>query len=139
MNWDEVKEMARNKISFGGHTKSHVYLPSVDEKDILWDEIAGCKNTIEYNLKKPADYFCFPLGGFTEEAKILVQKAGYKGAVTTNRGHEMLNRKDLYELKRISIRNGDPYFSSSNFSSPFRFRAKLSGYYNLYRLERFGN
>ncbi|MDD5476707.1 MAG: polysaccharide deacetylase family protein [Candidatus Omnitrophica bacterium] len=138
LNWDEVKEMSKNNISFGGHTKNHIYLPSVKKEDVLWDEIAGCKKAIEEHLGIPVDYFCYPLGGFTEEAKITVKKAGYKGACVTNRGDDILNRYDLYELNRVSVRNTDPYFSFSNLLNPIRFRAKLSGYYNIFREEKRG-
>ena len=139
MNWDEVKEMSKNNISFGGHTKNHVYLPSVTKEDVLWDEIAGSKKAIEEHIGMPVDYFCFPLGGFTEKQEILVQKAGYKGACITNRGDDILNKYNVYELDRVSVRNGNPYFSFSNFFVPIRFQAKLSGYYNLFRMRRPGN
>jgi len=124
LNWDEIKEMSKNNISFGGHTKNHVILASVKKKDILWDEISGCKKVIEEHLGKPIDYFSYPFGSFTEEVTKLVKEAGYKGACATNLGHDKLNRADLYELNRISIRNRDNSFS---------LWAKLSGYYNLFR------
>lgn len=133
LNWDEVKEMSKNNISFGGHTKSHVYLPLVADESVLWNEIAGCKKVIEGHIGIPVDYFCYPTGGFTGRVKMLVKKAGYKGACTTNYGSESQNRADVYELDRISVRNHNPYFSFSNPSAPFRFRAKLPGYYNLFR------
>jgi len=138
LNWDEVMEMSRHNISFGGHTKSHVYLPSVTEKDVLWDEIGGCKRIIEEHIGVPVDYFCYPLGGFTEEAEQLVERAGYKGACVTNRGDDTLNKYDVYGLNRISVRNGNPYFSFFNLFAPIRFRAKLSGYYNIFRKEKRG-
>jgi peptidoglycan/xylan/chitin deacetylase (PgdA/CDA1 family) len=138
LDWDEVKEMSKNNISFGGHTKNHAYLPSVDRKDVLWDEISGCKKAIEEHIGIPVDYFCYPLGGFTEEAEMLVKKTGYKGACTTNRGDDILNKYSVYELVRISVRNGNPYFSFSNLVAPIRFRAKLSGYYNIFRKEKRG-
>ena len=131
LNWDEVREMAKNKISFGGHTKNHVYLPSIGNDDILRDEIAGCKEVIEKHMGAPIDYFCYPTGGFTEKIKAMVKRAGYKGACTTNRGFDFLNKKDLYELDRIAVRNLDPYAS-------LRFRIKLSGYYNLFRVRKGG-
>lgn len=138
LTWDEVKEMSKNKISFGGHTKNHVYLPSIVKEDILWNEISGCKKAIEDHVEIPADYFCYPLGGFTEKAEIFVRRAGYKGACVTNRGDYKLNKYNFYELNRISIRNGNPDFSFSNIFNPIRFRAKLSGYYNIFRASRKG-
>jgi peptidoglycan/xylan/chitin deacetylase (PgdA/CDA1 family) len=124
LNWDEVREMSGNNISFGGHTKSHVYLPSIKNKDVLWDEIFGCKEIIERHVGIHVDYFSYPKGGFTEKIKTLVKKAGYEAACTTNRGHDILDKNDLYELNRISIRNCDNSYS---------LWAKLSGYYNMFR------
>ncbi len=124
MNWDEVREMSKSNVSFGAHTRHHVYLPSIKNKDILWYEIAGCKKVIEEHLGMPIYYFCYPSGGFTEEVKMLVKKAGYKGACTTNRSSDILiNRVDMYELKRVSMRNHETSLS---------LWAKLSGYYKLF-------
>ncbi len=130
MNWEEIRTMSKDNISFGGHTKNEAYLPSIKKKEILWDEIAGCKKLIENKIGKPVDYFCYPTGGFTEEVKVFVRKAGYKGACTTNRGFTELN-KDIYELKRIKVKNSDTI-------KPLSFWAKLSGYYNLFRSRKRG-
>ena len=139
LNWDEAKEMSNNNISFGGHTRHHVYLPSIkNNKNALWDEIAGSKKVIEDHLGIPVYYFCYPEGGFSKESESVVNKAGYKGACTTNRGFDMLNRYNFYELDRVSIRNSDPYFSLPNLYKPIRFWAKLSGYYNIFRKRKGG-
>ena len=129
LDWDQIRDMARNNISFGGHTKSHVYLPEIKDKDVLWDEIYGCKKIIEEHIE-PVYYISYPKGGFTEEIKTLVKKAGYKAACATNRGFDILDRADVYELNRISVRNRD------NSSSLW---AKLLGYYNLFRKRREGD
>ena len=139
LDWDQVNEMFKHGISFGGHTKNHVYLPAENNKDVLWDEIAGSKEAIEKHIKAPVDYFAYPLGGFTQEEEKLVKKAGYKGACTTNRGPEASTETDFYRIGRVSVRGSDPYFSFSNLYKPMRFRAKLSGYYNLYRKKREGD
>jgi len=130
MNWDEINAVSKDNISFGGHTKNHAYLPSIKEKAVLLDEIEGCKKFIKDKIGSPVDYFCYPTGGFTEEVKNLVKKAGYKGACTTNRGFVELN-KDVYELKRVKVTNSDT-------NKPFSFWAKLSGYYNLFRSRKRG-
>ena len=130
MTWDEVRTMFKNNISFGGHTKNEIYIPAIKEKEVLWDETEGCKRLIETKLGKTVDYFCYPTGGFTEGAKEMIKKAGYKGACTTNRGFIELN-KDVYELKRVKVTNSDAI-------KPFHFRAKLSGYYNLFRSRKGG-
>jgi len=130
MSWDEVREMSKHDISFGGHTRNHVYLPSVKEENILQDETKGCKEFIEHKLGSTVDYFCYPTGGFTERVKEIVKKSGYKGACTTNRGFAEFNR-DVYELKRIKVTNSD-------INKPLSFWIKLSGYYNLFRSRKGG-
>jgi peptidoglycan/xylan/chitin deacetylase (PgdA/CDA1 family) len=125
LTWDQVKIMMAHNIDFGSHTVNHVYLP--DEKDTatLWKEVAGSKRDIEDATGKSPRYFAYPLGGFNEKIKNAVKMAGYKGACTTNRGFDRLN-KDVFELKRIKI-------TDSDMNKPFHFRAKLSGFYNLFR------
>jgi peptidoglycan/xylan/chitin deacetylase (PgdA/CDA1 family) len=125
LTWDQIRAMAENNIDFGGHTCSHAYLPSLKHTKFLVSEIAGCKAAIEKELGRPIYYFCYPTGGFTQEAKELVKMAGYKGACTTNRGFDMSNL-DVYEINRIKITDLDA-------NKPFHFRIKLSGYYNLFR------
>jgi peptidoglycan/xylan/chitin deacetylase (PgdA/CDA1 family) len=125
LKWDQIRLMMANGIDFGGHARSGEYLPSIADTQRLWEEIAGCKSDIELKTGEKVGYFCYPIGGFNEKVKNAVKKAGYKGACTTNRGFDRLNR-DVYELNRIKITNSD-------MSKPFHFRAKLSGYYNLFR------
>lgn len=125
MNWDQVRLMMANGIGFGAHTRNHVYLPSVDDTAKLWEEVSGSKKDIEEATGTTVDHFCYPIGGFNGKIKNAVMKAGYKGACTTNRGYDRYNR-DVFEINRVKITNSDA-------TKPFNFRAKLSGYYNLFR------
>ena len=124
LSWDEIRQMLKSNISFGGHSRTHRYLPEIKNKKELISEIAGCKKLLEVRLKQPVDYFCYPIGGFNEEIKRILKEAGYKAACTTNRGFDRLNR-DLFELKRIKVTNSD--------ANLIHFWVKLSGYYNLFR------
>ena len=125
LTWDQVRLMQKHDIDFGGHTRNNTYLPSVKDTKKLWEEVDGSKKDIELNTRREANYFCYPIGGFSSKAKDAVKKAGYKGACTTNRGYDRYN-KDVYELNRVKVKNSDS-------TKPFSFRAKLSGYYNLFR------
>ncbi|MFQ5952972.1 MAG: polysaccharide deacetylase family protein [Candidatus Omnitrophota bacterium] len=130
MNWDQVRLMQENGIDFGAHTRNNVYLPSVEDYGKLWDEISGSKADIQAQTGKEAKYFCYPTGGFTEKIKEAVKQAGYKGACTTNRGFDRLNL-DVYELNRVKV-------TDSDMNKPFHFRAKLSGFYNVFRSYKSG-
>ncbi|MBF0570279.1 MAG: polysaccharide deacetylase family protein [Candidatus Omnitrophica bacterium] len=128
LTWDEMKEMEKYDILAGAHTRRHPYLPELDLMRAQ-DEIVGSKKVIEDHLGHSIDYFAYPTGGFTKEVKGLVQKAGYKAAVTTNRGKNKFNM-DLYEIKRIHMNNTDDQYSG------IVLWFKLSGYYNLFRHSR---
>jgi len=125
LTWDEISEMEKYGITVGSHTLDHTYLPGVP---VEWQEhqIVESKKILEARLGHRVDYFVYPSGGFTEETKAIVKGAGYKGACSTNRGYQTLN-KDEYELKRVRFKNTD--------STP-AFWAKLSGYYNFFKNPR---
>ncbi|MDD5634554.1 MAG: polysaccharide deacetylase family protein [Candidatus Omnitrophica bacterium] len=131
LNWDQVELMAKNNIDFGGHTRNNVYLPEVTDDNKLRAEIDGSKKDIEENTGREVKYFCYPTGGFNENIKRIVAESGYKGACTTNRGLVRGNT-DVYELKRVKVTNSD-------MEKPFHFKAKISGYYNLFRKIRPGS
>jgi len=105
MNFDQLREMIESGIDIGSHTRFHRYVGGVPQQ-LQYDEIVNSKKILETNLKRPINYFSYPLGGFDEQAKRIVKEAGYKAAVTTNRGFAVKN-KDLYELKRVRLSNSD--------------------------------
>ena len=123
MTWEQLKEMQEFDITVGSHTRHHVYLPDVNEKDRLQDEILNSKKIIEKNIGKDVSYFSYPSGGYSEEIKDVVKNAKYKGACATNRGFDRFNT-GVYEIKRIRINDHD---------NAVVMWAKLSGYYNLFR------
>ncbi|MFA6636200.1 MAG: polysaccharide deacetylase family protein [Candidatus Omnitrophota bacterium] len=125
LTWDQVNIMRSNGIAFGSHTMNNVYLPSETDTTLLWKEISGSRRDIERSTGEAPKYFAYPIGGFNSKVKAAVKMAGYKGACTTNRGSDRYN-KDVFELNRIKITNSDTV-------KPFHFRAKLSGFYNLFR------
>lgn len=130
LTWDQVKEMEKYNIKAGAHTRHHVYLPRVSGAQAQ-DEIAGSKKVIEDHLGHSINFFAYPSGGFTPEDKQILRDAGYKAAVTTNRGKDKFNY-DLYELKRIHMNNTDDQYSG------LVLWFKLSGYYNLFRHSKSG-
>ncbi len=130
LSWPQAQEMAAGGISFGSHTRTHAYLPDLSEAQ-LRDEIFGSKQDLDEHLGLAVRFLCYPVGGFTEQAKAVAREAGYRGAFTTNRGAQRLNT-DLFALKRVKVKNND-------LDIPFNFALKLSGYYNLLRSVKEGN
>ena len=127
LSWEAVREMSKEGISFGSHTKTHPYLPSVSSRKILEEEIRGSKELLEDRFGKEVSQFSYPFGGFTEEAKQYVREAGYKAAVTSNRG-EKRKERDLYALSRIKMTDAS--------TSSLIFNLKTSGYYEQFKKKK---
>ncbi len=118
LNMNEIEIMKNNGIVFGSHTVNHVILTKVDI-DTAAKEIFNSKQELENLLNEKVEFFAYPRGkknNFNEQIKALVKKAGYKAAFTTENG-EVNNRSNLFELKRIGIRN----------CSLFAFKTRVSG------------
>ena len=118
----EIQEMIKGGINFGSHTRRHRYLPRLSSEEIK-DEVVESKRILEEKLSQKINYFAYPSGGFNKEIRDLIERSGYQGACTTNRGYVHYNR-DIFELRRISMRDSDTVFV---------LWAKFSGYYNLFR------
>ncbi len=123
LTWEELKEMEKSQITIGSHTVDHVYLPGVP---LDWQsyQIKESKRVLEEKLGHTIDFFAYPSGGFSDGTKDIVEAAGYRAALTTNRGNKRFN-EDVYELKRVRFKDKD---------SSLGLWAKLSGFYNLFRV-----
>ena len=101
LNWEMVKEMARNGIDFGGHTANHVILPLEDES-VMKTEIDRCKKTLESELGRKVASFAYPNGEYNDSIRQMAADAGFSLAVTTQ---TRINRSgaDLMALGRTSL------------------------------------
>lgn len=101
MNWEEIKLMAENGISFGSHGKSHTILPTMANIDVE-REVRESKSMIETMLGTSVECFCYPNGDYTEEVIETVKNAGYKAAFSTERGTHGED-DNPYRIRRINI------------------------------------
>lgn len=124
LSWEAIRELSREGVVFGSHTKNHPYLPSVPSKKLLEEEIRGSKEFLEDRLGREVSLFSYPLGGFTPLIKKMVEEAGYQAAFTTNRGERGAD-EDLYAARRIKMTERSDSF--------WVFRVKTSGYYEQFK------
>ena len=123
LTWDDVRILAREGMTVGCHTMTHSYVPLVPE-DQLVHEIVDSKQVIEVQLGAGVEFLSYPIGGFTPQAQAIAAKAGYRAAFTTNR-LSFSPGVDRFALRRVKITTKD--------LNPISLRAKLSGYYDLFR------
>ncbi len=102
MDWKRIIEINRNGVEIGSHTKTHPELTRIRPEEQL-AEIADSKKELEERLNRAVDTFCYPGGDHDDQVKEMVKKAGYRYAVSTQRGH-VEPGFDPYALRRIPIK-----------------------------------
>jgi peptidoglycan/xylan/chitin deacetylase (PgdA/CDA1 family) len=102
MDAKTIIELSRNGVEIGSHTRSHPELVGISPAGQL-AEIAESKKELENLLDRPVGSFCYPGGDHNEQVKETVKKAGYRHAVTTQRGH-VEKEYDPFALRRIPIK-----------------------------------
>jgi len=101
LNWEEIKEMSENNISFGAHTHSHPILTQMSIEEAK-QEITTSKKIIENELHISTDHFAFPNGtsiDFNEELRQFCIDIGFKSVTTVEYGTNDM-KSDPYSLKR---------------------------------------
>lgn len=127
LTWDQVTEMSESGvISIGSHSMTHAWLP--DQPNQKLDiEIVASKRSIESHLTKDVGAFSYPSGGFNQNVRDKVIRAGYKIAVTTNPGKKY-PKHDLFAMKRLRI--------SSTSDNLFVFWFEITGFYTWIKEHR---
>ena len=120
LNIKEINSMKSHQIDFGSHTVNHSILSDLDVEAVT-HEIHCSKQYLEKLLQSKISLFAYPKGKrrhYNDTAKSELQKAGYLAAFTAENG-AFEKTDDIYELKRIGIRN----------CPLFVFKVRVSGLY----------
>lgn len=85
LTWDEVLEAKSGGVSFGSHSVSHPNLTMLDQ-DALERELRGSKEAIEAMTGLECRVLVYPNGDYDQRVRAAVRKAGYRWALTMERG-----------------------------------------------------
>lgn len=125
MSKEQLLDMQKYGIEFGGHTKTHVKLSRIEVEEAR-EEIIESKETLENLLGKKLISFAYPYGDLNDRIKQITEEAGYKFAVATDSGSVCFS-DDLFQIRRIGI------FPNI---TPFGFKRKIKGNYNFIKIKR---
>jgi peptidoglycan/xylan/chitin deacetylase (PgdA/CDA1 family) len=101
----ETQQLARCPlISFGGHTRSHPWLPHLTANDML-DEIKGGKLDNELLTGRGQVAFAYPFGAMDEQAKWAAAEAGFTLAFTTAPARSDDRTCDLLAYPRLTVKD----------------------------------
>ncbi|MCX7725869.1 MAG: polysaccharide deacetylase family protein [Chitinispirillaceae bacterium] len=81
LNKEEIRNLSKNGIEIGSHTKTHPYLPYLTDSEIF-NELNDSKKELEDIIGKEVTSISFPFGGFNKKIWEIAKKVGYKdGAI----------------------------------------------------------
>jgi len=126
MTTSDLKELTENNITIASHTKSHQWLPSLNDAN-LKEELVVSKAVLEKITSQEVKFISYPVGAHDERVKSRVKDAGYEAACATNPGPGK-DWRDIYALKRIRI--------SRTSNNLFVFWIETSGYYTFIKEKR---
>lgn len=125
LDWEDVRLLSRNNVTFGSHTVSHPKLFHLPDSEIE-NEIVASKIEIEANLGVRLLTFAYPFAfpqedlPFTRRIEAILKKAEIRIGVTTRIGYHTSSDPQLF-IKRIPVNTHD---------DPDFFVAKLNGAYD---------
>lgn len=115
----EAKEILRRGHDIGAHGRSHAELATLPRAEAL-EEIVQCRDSLERELGRKPEIFCYPRGSENESVRHMVAAAGFTAAVTVYPGANGPGR-DRYALARTEISGDDDVAD---------FRLKLQGFFD---------
>jgi peptidoglycan/xylan/chitin deacetylase (PgdA/CDA1 family) len=101
MGWDDVREMARDGITFGGHGANHRILTLVTPAEAN-HEVAAAREVLDRELPASATAFSYPNGDWDRSIAEAVSRGGFSLAFSMSAG-SVAPGDDRLALKRINI------------------------------------
>ena len=102
LSWSELRELGRQGVQFGAHTRCHVALTRVDEARVR-EEIRGSLQDVKEQLGHVAPTLAYPYGMHNELVRRVAREEGCVVAFTTEDGLNRVGRTDLMALRRTNI------------------------------------
>lgn len=104
ISWGHANEMARLGMEIGCHSTTHSNLTLLNYRQQL-NDITHASDAIAEHVGKYPSTFCYPFGLHNRNTRLILQRLGYKTAVTTSHGtlHQRGNR---LVLGRVRVRGG---------------------------------
>ncbi len=122
LSWEEVAELRKAGVHFGGHTRNHVVLDEVPE-DVAHEEFFGSQAMLEEKLGDVgARFAALPRGMLGPLGETDLRHAGFQGVMTTIPGVNPAENPPL-----LLYRRDGNYLTLRGRHHPAKLRLELSG------------
>lgn len=101
MDWSMLREMALAGMAIGSHTVSHPDLTDLEPTDLM-AELVDSRGAIGKEIGVVPYALSYPAGAYDAAVIEAARAAGYRVAVTTNKGEEG-NPTGVFEMKRRRV------------------------------------
>ncbi|MGV8141241.1 MAG: polysaccharide deacetylase family protein [Candidatus Woesearchaeota archaeon] len=108
LDWQQIKSMSKNKVSFGAHTCNHPILTNISLKDAK-SEISSSKSIIEKHIGINVKSFAYPNGhkeDFNKKIMSILKDKNFECAVTYIPGWADKD-SEMFALNRVFVRYDD--------------------------------
>jgi peptidoglycan/xylan/chitin deacetylase (PgdA/CDA1 family) len=103
LNWEQVKSLHRDGISFGSHTCTHPHLTQLSKTEVQ-HEFVSSKQVIEDRLGERIQLLAYPYTESNREIQQIASEAGYEAACGGDRG-----KTGRFNLLRTQCRSNDTH------------------------------
>jgi len=98
--WPEVRALGAAGMEIGSHTIHHGKLTTLGRHE-LRAEVVESKAALEHGLGQPVEFFAYPFNEQCRPVRLMVEKAGYRGAVVGAHGNA-----EAFTLQRLTMHRG---------------------------------
>jgi peptidoglycan/xylan/chitin deacetylase (PgdA/CDA1 family) len=113
LTWEQIREMAKQGVSFGAHTDTHRILPKIPSSEAL-TELQMSKASVESNLKS-CSLLAYPNGDWSETVRVLASQCGYRFAFANSPG-VWKAETNPFSIPRVNIWEGKLTGDDGKFS-----------------------
>ncbi len=101
MTWDQIRELAREGVTIGSQTASHLHMPGVSSDRVIADLEKSNARFVKELGKKP-ELFAYPYGEISTEVRKRVIEAGFIAAFGQHSG-VLHSDADFHFLPRFAL------------------------------------
>ena len=101
MNWDQVRSMAAERTTFGGHSASHRIMTSLSPTEVD-AEVRECRDVLRRETGELPTTFSYPNGNWDDSASRIVRESGFRVSFGTAPG-SVSPDDDRFSLRRVNV------------------------------------
>ncbi|ATW24329.1 polysaccharide deacetylase family protein [Candidatus Formimonas warabiya] len=102
LNWDQIKWMETNGISFQAHTVHHLNLTKIPVKQVQY-EISASQDALERHLTNHVNFLAYPYGSINPDV-VQIAKKEFEAAFSSSPGAAVYGNTDLFKIRRMSVK-----------------------------------